>query len=429
MTTRAPHRGWLLGVLLAGAFMPLVDETVANVATPSIQSDLGASGAALQLVIGGYLIAFALLLIPGARLGQTHGYRRMFLLGSAVFTLASLACGLAPTATVLVVARVLQGAGAALMFPQTLSGIQLNFAGEQRTRAIGLYAIMLSAGAVLGQIVGGALISANIGGSEWRAIFLINVPIGVAVIIAALRFLPPDDTRNSQRVDLPGIAALSAIMLLLIPPLALGREFGWPVWTWICLAASVPAFVLFITVERRVLARGGSPLVNVHIVAQPPVRWGLLTLLTATSTYYAMLFVLAQYLQQGLGRTPLVSGLTLVPWVAAFGLAGQLVGRLPAHLVRLAPFAGCLLMALSYAAISVTLFTGLDSTALLVVLLAFGGLGLGIEFSSIIGHLTNAVPDEYAPDISGVSTTTLLAGGTIGVAAFGALYLQPDHRW
>lgn len=421
---RELHRGRLLGVLLVGAFMPLVDETVANVATPSIQADLGASGAVLQLVIGGYLIAFALLLIPSARLGQTHGYRRIFLLGTVIFTLASLLCGLAPTSAVLVTARVLQGAGAALMFPQTLSGIQLNFAGKERTRAIGLYAIMLSAGAVLGQIVGGALISANIGGSEWRAIFLINVPIGIGVVLAALRYLPPDQQRTAQRVDLPAIAALSATILLLVPPLSLGREAGWPPWTWICLAASVPAFLTFIVIERRLLARGGSPLVNVHVVARGPVLWALLTLLTATSTYYAILFVLAQYLQQGLGQSPFESGLALVPWVAAFGLAGQFVGRLPARLLPLAPVAGCVLMMLVYAAISAVLFAGLANEAVLVVLLALGGLGLGIEFSSVIGHLTNAVSDEYAPDISEVSTTTLLTGGTIGVAAFGTLYLS-----
>ena len=172
-------------------------------------ADLGASGAVFELVIGGYLIAFAVLLITGARLGQTHGYQRIFLLGVGVFTLASLLCGLAPGPLLLVLARVFQGAGAALMFPQALTGIQLNFAGDQRKRAIGLYAIALSTGAVVGQIVGGALISANIAGSHWRLIFLVNVPVGAAVIMAALRYLPADSPRKVRRLDLQGVATLS----------------------------------------------------------------------------------------------------------------------------------------------------------------------------------------------------------------------------
>jgi MFS family permease len=155
-STRAAREARLLAVLLVAPFMAQVDATIANVATPAIHADLGASGAALQLVIGGYLIAFAVLLISGARLGKTHGYRRIFVLGVSVFTLASLLCAVAPGPTVLIAARVIQGAGAALMFPQTLSGIQLNFSGRQRARAISLYAISLSSGAVVGQILGGA---------------------------------------------------------------------------------------------------------------------------------------------------------------------------------------------------------------------------------------------------------------------------------
>jgi EmrB/QacA subfamily drug resistance transporter len=422
--TRTIRKGWLLGILLVGPFMAQADATIANVATPSIHADLGASGSLLELVIGGYLIAFAVLLITGARLGHSHGYRRILLFGVGVFSLASLLCGLAPSPIALVGARVLQGVGAALMFPQTLTGIQLHFTGQQRARAIGLYAIALSAGAVIGQILGGALISANIAGTQWRAIFLINVPIGAAVIIAARRHLPPDERRAAKRIDVAGVATLSATMLLIVLPLALGRSEGWPAWTWGCLAASAAAFKLFLTVERRVSANDDSPLVNVGVIARPAVSWALVTLLAATATYYALLFTLAQYLQQGLGRSPLISGLTLVPWVAAFGVAGQIVRRLPAHRVSLAPVAGCLMLAAAYAAISAVLFAGHHDEGLLVVLLGVGGLGLGIQFSALIAHVTNAVGTDYAADISGVSTTTLQIGGAIGVAALGTLYLS-----
>jgi len=421
--TRYASRGWLLAVLLVGPFMSQADATIVNVAAPSIRAGLGASGAALELVVGGYLIAFAVLLITGARLGQAFGYRRVFLVAVTAFGLASLACGLAPGPVMLVVARVVQGASAALMFPQALTGIQLNFNGPDRVRAIGLYAAALSCGAVAGQILGGLLVSATVAGSHWRAIFLINVPVAAVTVAAGLLRMPTGEQRAPRRIDLAGVATLTASALLVVLPLVLGRPEGWPLWTWLCLAASAPAFALFLLVQRRVASRGGAPLVNVLVLARPAVGWALLALLVTTGTYYALLFTLAQYLQQGLGYDALTSGLTLVPWVAAFGLAGQVVRRLPARRAAHAPFAGCLLLASGYAAISVTLFFGYHNQGLLTVLLAVGGLGLGVNFSAIIAHISTAVPPGYAADVSGVSSTTAAIGGTLGVAAFATLYL------
>ncbi len=367
----------MLAVLLAGPFMAQADATIANLATPAIHTNLGASATELELVVGGYLIAYAMLLITGARLGQTHGYRRMFMAGMGIFTVASLGAGLAPTPLILIVARVIQGLGAALMFPQALTGIQLNFAGPARTWAIGYYAIAASAGAVAGQLFGGLLISANLFGSDWRPIFLINVPIGVAAIGAAARFLPGDTHRTTRRLDLIGVGALSVAVLLLVLPLTLGRSAGWPAWTWLCLAASLPALGGFLASQRHLAATGGAPLINLHVLIRRPVSFALLALALATGTYYALLFTLAQYLQQGLGDSPLISGLMLVPWVAAFGAAGQLVRLLPARAAVLMPTAGCLLLTGAYLAISITLFTGNHDQTLLIVLLGGGGLGLG----------------------------------------------------
>jgi MFS family permease len=425
---RLPHKGRLLAVLLMGPLMAQADATIANVATPSIHAGLGASGAALELVVGGYMIAFAVLLITGARLGQSHGYRRVFIAGVATFTLASVACGLAPTPALLVAARVVQGAGAALMFPQTLTGIQIAFEGAERARAIGLYAIALSTGAVVGQILGGGLISIDVLGAGWRTIFLVNAPIGAAVVVAALRHLPEDEDRASRQVDVRGVATLSTAIVLVVLPLVLGRSEGWPAWAWVSLAASVPAAAVFVAVERRIAARGGAPLMHLGAIARPAVSWSLVALLLATGTYYALLFTLAQYLQHGLGRGPFVSGLTLVPWVAAFGVAGQVVRRLPDRVRPLVPSAGCALLAAAYLVISVALFGGRHGEALLLVVLAAGGLGLGLQFSALIAHVSNAVPPRYAPDISGVSTTLMQIGGTVGVAAFGTLYFDLAGR-
>ncbi|MGH2941253.1 MAG: MFS transporter [Solirubrobacteraceae bacterium] len=420
---RGPHLAAVLAVLLMAPFLAQADATIANVATPAIGADLGASGAALELVIGGYLVAYAVLLITGARLGQTHGYKRLFVIGVGAFGTASLIGGLAPNETVLVAMRVIQGAAAAMMYPQALTGVQLNFSGDERARAIGFFAIALASGAVIGQILGGVLISADIAGTGWRPIFLINVPICLAVVAAALYVLPPDEERRAGGVDLRGVAALSVSVLLVIVPLIIGRSEGWPLWSWVALAASVPAFAVFVATQRAA-ARDRNPLVNVAVIARRPVWLGLLALMMATGTYYALLFTLAQYFQSGLARSALASGLILVPWVAAFGLAGQVARRLPPRLAPHLPMVGYVILAGAYMAISAALFTGRPSDLVLAVLLALGGFGLGTGFAMMIGYLASTVPKQYAPDISGVSTTGLQIGGAIGVAAFGSLYLS-----
>lgn len=415
---------WLLSVLLIAPFMAQADATIVNVATPSIHAGLGASPDMLQLVVGGYLIAVAMMLITGARLGQAYGYRRAFLAGVSLFGLASLACGLAPSPGLLVAARVLQGAGAGLMYPQTMTGIQLHFDGRERIRAIGRYAMALSTGAVSGQILGGVLVSADVAGLRWRSVFLVNLPVAVVAVVAALRYLPADG-HGRARLDLAGVAMLSVSVLLLVVPLTLGGSAGWPPWTWACLAASVPATVGFAITELRVAASGGAPLLNMHLLRVPAVRWGLVTLAVATSTYYALMFTLAQYLQGGLGFSPVASGLTLVPWVAAFGLAGQLVRRLPES--RWLPACGCLLLAAAFAGLSAGLFAGQRGEILLAPLFGLGGLGLGIQFATLAGRMTAAVQPRYAADISGASSTLIQIGGSIGVAALGALYLAAAH--
>ena len=421
-TARATH--WALAVWLTSMFMTQLDVTIVNVATPSIHAHLGASGAELELVIGGYLLAYAVLLITGARLGEMLGFRRVFLTGLGTFTGASLACGLAPDPLVLIAARVLQGAGAALMVPQVLSGIQIELDGARRARALGLYTVAASAGAVTGQILGGVLVFADILGSGWRPIFLINVPIGAAAFALGLRVLPADRERDAaRRVDVAGVATLTAALLPAILALSLGRQEGWPAWTWACLAGSPIALAAFVAAERRLAARGGAALIDLRVLVRPAVSWGLLAQAAVASTYYGLLFTLAVYLQQGLGQSALASGLTLVSWVAAFGLAGQLLRRWGARVGTLAAPLGCLLMASAYLAICGLLLSDPHAKAPLVIALGAGGFGLGIQFSSMLVHLTGAVAQRHAPDISGVFTTVMQVAGAVGVAAFGSAYL------
>ncbi len=248
----------MLAVLLLGQFMGLVDVFVVNVALPTIGVDLHASGASLQLVVGGYTVAYAMLLITGARLGDLYGRRRMYLLGVIVFTGASLACGFAPSSLALVIFRCVQGAGAAVMVPQIMSIIQMRFSGTARATALSAYGVVLSTGAVAGLVVGGVLVSANLLGATWRPVFLVNVPLGLFIAVLAPRLVPPDATRATRRLDVGGLAiALSAVCLVVLP-VVLGHELGWPVWTVVCIAAGVVLARIFVAVERRIAARGGT---------------------------------------------------------------------------------------------------------------------------------------------------------------------------
>ncbi|QBD83397.1 MFS transporter [Ktedonosporobacter rubrisoli] len=415
---------WLLVALLGAVFLGNIDVAVVNIALPAIHASLHASDAELELIVSGYTLAYGVSLITCARLGYLRGYLRMFILGLGVFTLTSLACGLAPNALVLVMMRIIQGIGTAMMVPQVLTGIQINFEGAARVRAIGLFTIVLSGSAILGQILGGVLVSANLFGATWRPIFLINVPIGVILMILAATFLPVDQRQQGQRLDLGGVATLSAALLLLVVPLIFGQDAGWSVWIWICFLASLPAFAIFVGWERKLARRGGSPVLNLRLLTRLPIVYGLACLALSNVTYFAMLFVLALYLQQGLGETPTYAGLILVPWVAAFGIAGPLVGRLPATGRRLAPLLGTLLLAASYASLGVTLLAGVTTGPLFMSLLGIGGFSLGLQFTALVTLLTSSVKSRDAADMSGLLNTIPRIAGVLGVAVFGSLYLS-----
>jgi MFS family permease len=305
-----------------------------------------------------------------------------------------------------------------------LTGIQLHFDGAARTKALGAYAAVLAGSAVVGQVLGGVLVSADLFGTSWRPIFLINVPIGIVLVVVSLAYLPKDEPRRDARLDLPGVAMLSAALFLLVVPLVLGQDEGWPAWTWISIAASLPLFVVFVVFEQRVIRRGGYPLITVPLLARRPVALALISQAATRATYFALLFVLALYLQQGLGKSPTYSGLMVVSWVAAFGIAGPLLGRLSERAKQLTAPVGTLVLALGFGGVALTASLGVQAGFWLVVLLAVAGLGYGAAFSGTLTHLTNSVEPEHAPDVSGMFNTTLQVGGTFGVAIFGTVYLN-----
>ncbi|WP_240167557.1 MFS transporter [Streptomyces noursei] len=420
----APDRGaGILVVVLGAVFMALLDATVVNVATPAIHRELRTTGSALQLVVSGYTMAYAALLITGARLGARHGFRTVFLLGLAVFTLASAACGLAPGAAALIGARVVQGLGAGLMVPQIYSLIQLTFEGRARARALSLYATAIAAAVVVGQVAGGLLVSADLFGTGWRPVFLINVPVGAALLAAAARLLPRESARTAAGLDLPGLVTLTGTLLLLVVPLVLGREQHWPRWAGVCLAAVVPAAGLFVLVERAVARRGGTPLVPGRVLSSPDLVCGAAALFFCMAGYAGFLFALSQHLQTGLGESAVHAGLTFAPLAVGVAVGSLTWQRLPArwHLPMIA--AACALAAVGYLGLGAALRGGGTGGPVVLLLQLLWGLGMGFTTSPLLTLALSGIAPADAAGASGVLTTVPQLAQVIGVAGYGSVFL------
>ncbi|MDT9690653.1 MFS transporter [Streptomyces sp. P9(2023)] len=418
----------LLAVVLAAQFMALLDVFIVNVAAPTIRTELSASGAGLQLVVAGYTIAYAVLLITGARLGDRLGHRRTYLGGLAVFTAASLACGLAAGTGQLVAFRLVQGAGAALMIPQVLSLIQRNFTGEGRLRALGAYSAVLATGAAAGQVVGGVLVSADLFGSGWRPVFLVNVPIGLVLLAMGARVLPRDARTapapgRVRSLDLPGLVLLAAAVSLLTVPLVLGQEEDWPLWSWLSLAASAVVFAAFGAYESRLARRGGTPLIAPRVLRIPGIGRAACRIGVAMAVNAGFLFTITLHLQGGLGYSALRAGLTFAPAAVLFGVVGLTWRRWPARAQRFLVPGGFLAAAASALVVGGLLKGGDTGGWALYPALATMGAGLALAFSPALTGALAGVRPEDAADASGLLATVTQLGQLIGVAAFGSLFL------
>jgi MFS family permease len=428
--TAAP---WLmLIVLLAGQFMALLDVTIVNVAMPTIGRSLHASGAELQLVVAGYTVSYAMLLITGARLGDIVGRRRMFLFGVGLFTLASLTCGLAPDTAVLITARFVQGAGAAAMMPQIMTVIQVRFSGAARAKALSAYTAVLSSGFVAGQVIGGLLVTANLFGAAWRPVFLVNVPIGLAVLALVPRVVPADEApggqpaRRSTRLDLPGLAVAVPAVCLIVLPLMLGHQENWPAWSLACIGLGCALVPVFLATERAVAARGGNPLLSLSVFGAPGLLAGLAAVTLLMVTYGGFLFSFAIHLQAGLGDSALRAGLTFAPCALAFGLCGYFWRRLPARWHPFLTVCGCALGACGYAAVALNQRGGGSGGLALQAFLVLTGGSLALAFSPLVTHALVRVPAHQAADASGLLTTAIQLSQAVGVAVFGSLFLTLD---
>jgi MFS family permease len=422
----ARGRWLMLIVLLAGQFMALLDVTVVNVAMPTIGRSLHASGAELQLVVAGYTVSYAMTLITGARMGDLYGRRRMFLLGVLVFTVASLTCGIAPGIGILIAARFVQGAGAAAMMPQIMSVIQVRFSGAVRARALSAYTAVLSSGFVAGQVIGGVLVTADLFGQSWRPVFLVNVPVGLAVLALVPLVMPADEPGRGRRLDLAGLAVAVPAVFLVVLPLMLGHQEGWPGWVFACIAAGAALAAVFVLVERRIADRGGDPLLNLAVLRAPGLVPGLSAVAVLMITYGGFLFSFALHLQAGLGDSALRAGLTFAPCAVVFGLCGYFWRRLPSGVHHLLAPVGCLVAVGGYAWVALVLNSGGRGGLALQVALVVTGAALALGFSPLVTHALVRVPLAQAADASGLLTTTIQLGQAVGVATFGSLFLALD---
>ncbi|MFI7173659.1 MFS transporter [Streptomyces spororaveus] len=413
----------MLVVMLGAVFMALLDSTIVNVATPTIRTDLGTTGSSLQLIVSGYTIAYATLLVTGSRLGARNGFRTVFLFGLVTFTVASLACGLAPGSVTLIGARVVQGVGAAAMMPQIYSLIQLNFEGAARARALSLYAAVIGLGVVIGQVAGGLLVSADLFGTGWRPVFLINVPVGVVLVIAGLRLLPQGKPPKPKGLDIPGLITLTAALLLLVVPLVMGHEQNWPLWMQVSLVASVPALVVFALVERAVARRGGAPLVPGRVLKTPGLVSGAFANFFAMAGYAGFLFAFSQHMQSGLGESATRTGLTFAPLAIGVATGSLTWQKVPERLHRPMIATACVVTAVGYVAIGFDMRSGGHGGLALPALQLVVGIGMGYITSPLLTVALAQVKPADAADASGVMTTAAQIAQVLGVAAYGSVYL------
>jgi EmrB/QacA subfamily drug resistance transporter len=414
-----------LFVLLIGVFMALLDFFIVNVALPDTQRSLHASSAGIQWIVAGYGIALAAGLVTGGRLGDLFGRKAVFVTGLLLFTAASAACGLAPSQGVLIGSRVAQGLAAALYMPQILGVIGVAFSGPKQVRAFTGYGLTAGLGAVFGQLIGGALIQANLFGLGWRSVFWINVPIGLGAALLALRALPAVHRTGRTRLDPVGGAMLTAAVLALIVPLVEGRADGWPLWTWLCLAAAPVLFGLFYAHQRRLIRHGGEPVLNPVLFTQRAFSVGMPIALVYNLSVASFFFVLALYLQQGRGMTALDSGLLFVALGGPYLATSMRSGRLAARFGRKLMIFGSLVQGAGYALAAVTAHVAAgDDVCWLIPALAVVGGGMGFAYAPMFGVVLSGVDPQYSSSASGLLSTVQQVGGAGGVAVAGIVFFD-----
>ncbi|MFF5130160.1 MFS transporter [Streptomyces syringium] len=412
------RRAITLAVVLVAELMNALDGSIVDTALPSIRDDTGASTAAVQWIHAAYALTFALGLITGGRLGDLHGRKRTFLLGTGVFTAASLLCGLAGTPALLIAARAVQGAAAAVMVPQVLATLHITFDEGSRAKAFSLYGTIMSLGSVTGPVLGGVITGADLFGLGWRPIFLINLPIGLAALLLGLRHLPESRDHHARRLDLGGVALSGLGLLLIALPLTVGGERHWPAWSFVMPAAGLVTLAVFVLHQRARTARGGAPLVVMALFGNRAFSAGLAAQLVFGLLSGVFFLTWTLFMQDGLGLTPGQAALGFV--AASLGeMAGAwLAMSLAARQGRRAPQAGALLAAVTlggYAWLIAGQGPGLPLVSTVAPMLPFG-LGLGMVGAALADMTLSEADRAHAGSASGLFNTSTQLGIALGTA-------------
>ena len=418
------RRHWLAyGVALMGVFMTLLDATIVNVAVVPIQRDLHTGYDAVEWVLTGYALAFALTVIPGGRLGDRFGHKRIFLFGLAGFTIASVLCSVSTSAGELIAWRVVEGAMAGFINPAILGLAEKMFPPAQRGQAYATYGATAGLASALGPLLGGLLIAWNLNGWDWRPVFAINVPLGIICFIG-VALLAPEARGRGGSLDEIGILLVSGASLLLTYPLVEGQQHGWPKWSFVMLGLSLPAFVIFALWEARRLRRGAVPLVDIRLFRNRAFAAGVSLSMFFFAGFVGFLFVMSVHLQIGLGHSALYTGLALLPYAggAFFGAASS--DPLTRKLGRSILFIGTVLVMAGLISVIVTLHvvgdSGVSSVQLLPSMLA-AGIGTGFIIAPCTGFVLATVPWQDTGSAGGVLNAALRYGQALGVAIVGVV--------
>ncbi|WP_077000556.1 MFS transporter [Variovorax sp. KK3] len=415
-------RRWLaLAVLLVGTLLPPLDFFIVNVTLPIIQADLHATSSVAQLVISVYAAAYAVMLILGARLGDLYGRRRVFIAGMIGFGAASALCGFATSAGMLIAGRLLQGITAAIMAPQSLASIHAIFPAHEKTRALSMYGTTFGLASVAGQLLGGALVSSDLLGLGWRAVFLINLPIILFAVPAASAWVRESRSEQTARLDVVGTLLLAAGLLAVVVPLIEGRERHWPWWCVGVLALSAPLLVAFWKYEKRSEGQNRMPLVVPSLLAAPGLRRSL----AATFFFYSIapfFLVFAVYQQAGLGRDALAAGLAILPLGIGF-LVGPMCS--PGLARRLGSGTAAFGMALEVAGMAgAAALAWVDAPVWLPLPLFLIGLGQGIALPALVRLSVDQVNGRWAGLAAGLVNATLQISAAVSTAVIGGLFFS-----
>jgi EmrB/QacA subfamily drug resistance transporter len=425
----APDWATLL-VILAGTFMITLDFFIVNVAIPTMQRDLGASASQIQWTVAGYALAIGAGVITSGRLGDLYGRRSMYATGLALFTLASLACGLAQNAPELVAARVAQGLAAALLTPQVLAIITTAFSGRSLARAFTAYGLTMGIAAVFGQLIGGVLIRADVLDLSWRSCFLINLPIGVAALALTRRVVPRSAGTHTARLDLVGMTIVTLALVAIVLPLIQGQSLHWPLWTYLSFAAGVVLMIAYAIYQRALAQRGGQPLIALSMFASRGFAVGIGTQFVFWTGQASFFLLLAIYLQDGRGQSPLGAGVVFTAIGAGYLTTSMLAGRIAARIGRHAVTIGVGIMAIGLVAMAITVrsigTTG--SVAWLVPSLVVDGVGMGMALTPLASMALAYVAPRLAGAGSGILSTAMQVGGALGIALIGVVFYHAvDH--